>query len=204
MVERDCTEQSPEELIQVSDEREHVGRVERLRMLLADMNPMDLDGFPCSALPLAYFEEARLCWCMGTYVATIVMSQLAIEELLRSHYRTFTRDIAKRRKLDNASFAYLINEAEAGGWLTLQEAADLHKTRSSYRNAYVHPHDYTDWATQDRDSDRTNFQKQTLKIYCPEAVGKDVIDEAYETVKLLVSLFPKKARRFWGLEGSLE
>ena len=186
-----------ERLIEVSNEREHVGRVERLRMLIS---VPQLQEFPCSALALAYHEEARLCWCMGAYVATIVMSQLAFEELLRAHYRAFTGDLDRRKKLDNASFATLIVTAQGDGWILEDEAVQLHNMRRNYRNAYVHPHDYTNWATQDKDSDKPNFQKQTLKIYAPELMDQGVTDEAWESIRLLVSLLPKVSRRLWRLD----
>ena len=185
-----------EQLVRDANERAHSGRLERLRFLFSqeDPNPATIE-----ALAYEYYQEARLCWYMGAFVAVIVMSQLALEEMLRAHYRVekgVHGNLNERIKVDEASFTDLIRQSEADGWLSPEEAAVLNRIRRNFRNPYVHPHDFG----IDNEFSKPNFLRQLIKITAPQLVESGAEDEARESIKILVTLFPSISRRFWGIE----
>ena len=115
-----------ERLIDDGNKRTHAGRLERLKVLLSTQSQ---DAFPSPGLALEYYEEARLCWYVGAFVSTIIMTQLAFEELLRSHYRVAKAvggSLDCGKKVNEAGFFDLINEAEKDGWILQSEAESLH------------------------------------------------------------------------------
>ncbi len=123
----DYSDEKLEQLMRSADERAHEGRFERLRFLLSrkDRNPAPVD-----ALAQEYYEEACLCWYLGAFVATIVMSQLALEEMLRAHYRRWKGADGKlndRLKVNKASYSDLISQSETDEWLSHDEASDLNR-----------------------------------------------------------------------------
>ncbi|MCD6513196.1 MAG: hypothetical protein J7K61_06315 [Thermoplasmata archaeon] len=186
-------------LILKGDERSYNGRFERLKSLLSiqDQRP-----FHVPALVDEYYEEARLCWYAGAFVATIVMVQLSFEELLRSHYRVAKGVGGKLncgKKIDRASFSDLIDEAYNDGWISEEEAKLLHNLRKNIRNPYVHVKDIKVDSDGKPDLKRPNFFTQYLKIKGPEAVRSDAENEAKKAIQLLVTLLPKMSSHFGGL-----
>jgi len=186
-------------LILEGDERSYNGRFERLRFLLSIENQ---EPFPIPALVYEYYEEARLCWYMGAFVATIVMVQLLFEELLRSHYRV-AKGIGGKlncgKKVDQANFSDLIDEAYNDNWILEEEAKLIHNLRKNIRNPYVHVKDIKVNNDGKPDRKRPNFFTQYLKIKAPEVIGCDVENEAKEAIHLLVTLLPKISSCFGGL-----
>jgi len=188
-----------EQLIHDGDKRSYNGRLERLKFLLSIESQNE---YPASALAHEYFEEARLCWYVGAFVATIVMVQLSFEELLRSHYRVAKGIGGKLRsgkEVNNAGFYELINEAENDGYISRQEAESLHGLRKNIRNPFVHVKDIEVNANGKQTFRKPNFFTQTLKIVAPEVLGSDVVDEAKGAIQLLVTLFPEISSRYGGL-----
>jgi len=184
-----------DQLIDEANKNSHSGRLERLRFLFSEEDPNPL---PVEALAYEYYQEARLCWYMGTFVATIVMSQLAFEELLRSHYRVAEGvggNLDEHIKVDEASFRDLIKQSEADGWLHPGETALLSRIRKDFRNPYVHSHDFD----AGNRLLKPNFLGQLMKIVAGELVGSGAEDEASQSIRTLVTLFPTIARRFWGM-----
>ncbi|MEM3094879.1 MAG: hypothetical protein QXX64_04490, partial [Nitrososphaera sp.] len=59
------------------------GRVERWAYLYT----IDYHG-PLASPSLAYwyYDDARYCWYHGNFIATILLSQMALEEQLRNHF----------------------------------------------------------------------------------------------------------------------
>ena len=193
--------QEIEQLIEDANKRAHAGRSQRLKVLLSLQSR---NAFPAPALALEYYEEARLCWYVGAYVATIVMTQMAFEELLRSHYRVAKGvsgilDFGRKKEVDKAGFFDLINEAEYEGWILKGEAELLHNLRKNLRNIYVHVKDIKMGECGEVEIENPGFLKQLLKIVAPELTGGDVIGEAKEAIQLLVILFPKISSRSGGL-----
>ena len=184
-----------DQLIDEASENARSGRLERLRFLFSEEDPNPL---PVEALAYEYYQEARLCWYMGAFVATIVMSQLAFEELLRSHYRVAEGvggNLDDHIKVDKAGFNDLIKQSEADRWLYPEETALLSRIRKDFRNPYVHPHDF-DVGNRLL---KPNFLGQLTKIVAGELVGSGAEDEARQSIRTLVTLFPTIARRFWGM-----
>jgi len=192
----DYSDEELEQLMRSADERAHQGRLERLRFLLSRQDP---NPAPVDALVQEYFEEAWLCWYVGAFVATIVMSQLALEEMLRAHYRRWKgvdRKLNERLKVDEASFSDLISQAEADGWLSRDEASELNRMRRDLRNPYVHPHDLS---TSNVFAE-PNWLRQLIKITASQLVERGAEDEARQSISALVELLPGISRRFWGME----
>jgi hypothetical protein len=188
-----------ERLMYEGNTQSHIGRLNRLKFLLSIEGP---DEFPTPVLAGEYYEEARLCWYAGAYVATIVMVQLSFEELLRSHYRALKGIGGKLRinkKIDNARFYDLINEAENNKWVTKEEAKLLHSFRKNIRNPFVHAKDIKLDKNGKTNLNEQNFFIQTIKIKAPEVLGSNVMNDAKESIQLLVTLFPKISNRYFGL-----
>jgi len=163
-----------------ADERARPGRIVRLKWLRAEA---PLESYPVPALAQEYFEEARLCWYVGAFVASILMVQLAFEELLRSHYRVARGvggDLAPRKSVDSAGFADLIEHAKRDGLLSSSEVRDLTLLRKS-RNPYVH--------TKGVGGKGPSFLDQSMKTSAPELTGLGVEQEAKEAIKLLTTSF---------------
>ena len=190
------TDEQLESLMRDANKRAHSGRLERLRFLLSQEDSVPA---PVDALAYEYYEEARLCWYVGAFVATIVMTQLALEETLRAHYRVWKGIDGKlndRLKMDEAGFADLIRQAEADGWLRTNEADALNKIRKEFRNPYVHTRDIN---ANVQLAKPTAFA-QYLKIHAPQFLGSGAEDEARESIKILVGLFRNISRRAWGIK----
>ena len=185
------------ELIREANERAHPGRMERLRFLLSFQ---DDDFAPVPVLAYEYFEEARLCWFVGAFVASIVMTQLAFEELIRSQYRVAKGVGGKLdhgKKVDDAGFADLVRQARADASLTPSESEDLDRLRKLYRNPYVHPKD-----TSKSKTVKNDFVQQAMKIQAPQLGQGDVSEEAKDAIGLLQRMFFPLARRLWGVDSS--
>ncbi len=132
-------------MIKNSDNKEFEARFQRLKYLISIHKDIYL---PYPSLCKEYYEEARLCWYDGVFVASILMTQLAFEELFRSYFRMSygvngeLRFYKEKNKVDNASFYVLIEEACLCGWINNNERNELHKLRR-IRNPYVHTKDIT-------------------------------------------------------------
>ncbi|MFH2068290.1 MAG: hypothetical protein ABII89_02345 [Candidatus Omnitrophota bacterium] len=186
-------------LLRKSDIRSYNGRFERLKLLLS---VEDQGAFPLPTLTNEYYEEARLCWYAGAFVATIIMVQLSFEEFLRSHYRMAKGvggTLNNGKKVDQAGFFDLIAEAQNDNYISKKEAELLHDLRKNIRNPYVHTKDVKIDDNGKEDSKSANFFTQFFKITTPERVGCDVRNEAEKAIRLLVISLPQITRRSGGL-----
>ncbi len=204
-IKRQYLDSKLEQLIKAANDSAQKGRLDRFRLLMVTE---DVDLTPMDGLAYEYYQEARLCWYMGAFVATIVMSQLTFEQMLRAHYRVANGvggTLDRGKKVDNATFADLIDQAVDDAWVDQQEAEALHRLRRDIRNPYVHTHDSqkrnesSDLIDQAVADYRKDFFYQHLKFVAPQLIGVGVEDEARETITLLVRLFPKISRGFWGM-----
>ena len=191
------TERELNTWINEANKRAHPGRISRLQFLL---KVEDDDLAPIDALASDYYEEARLCWYIGAFVATIVMSQLALEEMLRAHYRVFKGikgrlDVGAGKLVDEATFANLIEQAKIDSWLSSQAAKALHKLRSENRNPYVHPKDID----INKNARKPDAFKQHIKIVAPDLLEVGVEDEARKSMTIAGALLRRISRRFWGM-----
>jgi len=186
-------------LIIANDKHAYAGKLKRLKFLLTQEN---YNVFPAPALAIEYYEEARFCWYVGAFVASICMVQLAFEELLRSYYRS-ARGIEGRlkssinKKVDNAAFYELIEEAREDGLISDKEKQELNYLRKNIRNPYIHVKDVK-IKNGKQNLQTPDFFTQYLKIKTPKVIEVDVEDEARLAIKILITILPKISIRMWG------
>jgi hypothetical protein len=178
-------------IVRKLNESEHRGRVWRTKKVLSSIDDGNFIG---SALSAAYYEEARWCWISGAYVATILMTQMALEEGLRSHFR-FSREkdahFPKGVTLNSATFYHLIERAKAEGWISPTRAKDFHRLRKMLRNPYVHTRSRTKTTNHNAPFLReTHEWAQLGKIVRPGFETGSVVAEEKEAIQLLVRTFP--------------
>ena len=191
------TDSELRDMILEQDKRIFDGRLDRLRYLMSITPNNEVTPFP--SLVLAYYEEARLCWYHGAYVAAIVMTQMAFEELIRSHYRSIG---VKKLPLtgkppDDANFVQLIKQAEQDGYLRENEVREIDKIRKDYRNRYVHVKD-AKIINGKQDLKSSNWITVGMKAHGHNPLGADASDEAKETMRILISVLPDICRRNGG------
>ncbi len=179
-----------EGMLKNAGQRSFPGQADRLAQMLAvqDMSEARFDS-----LALAYYEEARLCWVYGAFVACIVMCQMAFEEAMRAHYWREGDRLLNRKKVNEATFFELTDTAERRGLLSSAEAEDLHRLRKEFRNPYVHPKLVSPSASLVR----PDVFRQSLKIFAPDVAEVSVEDEAFAAVALLVRLLPDLSARLF-------
>jgi hypothetical protein len=177
-----------EEVI-AADARARGGKKKRLE-ILAEAPPEQ--EIPAPQLARRYYEESRLCFYSGAYVAAIIMAQLAFEELLRTYYRALQGDgcLPDGTKVADCGFADLIIRARRDKLANSRDIRHLEKLRTM-RNPYVHSRQ------EGRKSDHT---RQTLKITFPEYVGVSTEEEARKAVTTLMEVFPRLSHKIWGEE----
>lgn len=107
-------------------------RAERLRYLVKQFGHEK--HLLMGGMSAHYFEEARLSYLNGIYVGCVMLTQAAIEELLRHFFRLKGDDSTA----DEAGFSDLISKSSKEGFITHQEAIDMDNLRKR-RNPYMHP-----------------------------------------------------------------
>ena len=166
---------------------------------------LQYDGYIAApVVPYLYYGEAKYCWYHGDYIATIVLAQMALEDLLRHHFI-----VAKQGKFlsgkttDGATFARLIDEALAEGYIEKDEAEQLHYLRKQLRNPYVH-NDSGDVKVNLEDNGNfketsvPNFMALDMKIRQLSIIDKNVQDEAKEAITILIEVFTSIVLRWHG------
>lgn len=188
------------QLIYESDKHAYSGRLKRLKFLL--LIEEEQKPFPVSALANEYYEEARLCWYVGAFVSTIIMTQLSFEELFRAHYRA-ARGIRGKldcgKKVDDASFFDLIQQARMDNWISDNEENLLNELRKNLRNPYVHVKDFSPTDKGKQTQQKPDFFIQFLKIKGSKLIKVSAENEAGKSVQLLVTLFPAISGRCGGI-----
>jgi hypothetical protein len=170
-----------------ADARARGGKKKRLE-LLAEAPPTY--EFPAPQLARRYYEESRLCFYSGAYVATIIMAQLAFEELLRTYYRAIEGEgcLPDGTKVADCGFADLIIRARREKLASSRDTRRLEKLRMM-RNPYVHSRE---------EGKKSDVTRQTLKLTFPEYVGVSTEDEARKAVTTLIDVFPRLSHKIWG------
>jgi len=177
-------------MIKDKGESELEEKVERLRLLISNITD---EYIPIPSLAFQYFEEARLCYYHGAFIATIFMVHLVFEELLRNHYRVIRGQkeklISKNKELmnvDKASFLDLIDEAKEDNYITKEESKKLHRLRK-LRNRLQHTKDVPPY----RINLKGSWFAQDLRI-------RTQIDKDAEwAINLLLTTFVSICKR-WG------
>ena len=186
-----------ERMIKDGNDRAHAGRLERLRLLLSIESQ---ESYPVNSLAWEYYQEARLCWYVGAFIATIVVSCIAIEELIRAKYRLI-KGVGGRldsgKKVDDVGLADLTQQATKDDLLTSKEARIIHKLRKEIRNPWVHPHDFdTQFVDSQKAMRKPNWLTQDIKLKYSVLVE----NEARRAIEVASNVFPRISRRFWELE----
>jgi len=177
------------EIIKKRNDTELNEKVNRLWFLVSNTSE---ELFPTPILAFHYFEEARLCYLHGAFIATIFMVHNAFEELLRSFYRVIRgqkeKIISKRRSVnvDDATFKELIDDAENERFITKEEARSLHKLRR-LRNKLQHTKDVPPYQKSLGDS----WVIQSMRV--ESRVEKD----ARWAIKFLLNRFPSMCKRLF-------
>lgn len=167
-------------MINDANTRARKGRLKRLKFLLSTEMSAGIDIYRTSSLAKEYLEETRLCWFVGAFVATIMMAEVTMEELLRSFYRAIkgvNGRLTNGKKLNEASFFDFIEQSVIDGLLNDEESRILNNLRKT-RNPWIH--------TLDNIKDepfKPNWSTQELKIVAPELLNQGVEDEAREVLE---------------------
>jgi len=114
------------------DEKSRPYRVERLRLLLQEYGEGDYRVFPGGPASLWAFEEARLAYLHGLYLACVLLCQTCVEHMLAGMLRMGGRD-----DLDHAGCAAILREARAQGLVSADEYGMFDRVRQ-LRNPYAH------------------------------------------------------------------
>ena len=167
--------------------RSFQGRLNRLRFLLENLGE---DYVPFPKIVLEYFEETKLCFYQGAFVASILMASATFEELFRQIYR----DKSEMKKAKSRGLADLVNRALEDSLISPYEAKELTELRRM-RNKFTHIK--IGFQRIDFNEKRTFLDflllwgkpyKETLPI---EALAQD-------TIKIFARLLPELCNRFWG------
>lgn len=195
----------------IDDIREHAikadaddldDKVERWAYLIK----IQYDGYLGShAVPYLYYTEAKYCWYYGNFLATIVLAQMALEDLLRTYFEVAMHGkFASGKKSSNATFAQLINEALSAGYIESEEAERMHYLRKELRNQYVH-NELRDVKVNIRFSDKEPSKETRMPSFIaldmkirPVGVEKNVEHEARESITILIEVFTSIALRSHG------
>ena len=119
-------------------------RLEFIDSLILNSNLTKNEYFSSPVPAYWYYEEAINCYYHGNFIATIVLSQVALEERLRNFFRVsnYNKFVTGRKcNLDEVGFADLINEAIFINLISPTEGDSLHHLRKDLRNIYVHSKD---------------------------------------------------------------
>ena len=170
-----------------ADKRSFECRLDRLDFLLKNLGE---DYVPFPAIVLEYFEETKLCFYEGAFVASIVMASATFEELFRQIYRNTN----EMEKANARGLANLVSYAVGDDLISSNEAEKLTELRR-LRNKFTHirigfkgidfkkKRTFLDFMLLWRDR-----HKETLPI---ETLAKDAI-------KIFAKLLPELCNRFWG------
>lgn len=114
-------------------------KIERYRVLLSIFRDQER-LVPGTAYQ--YYEEARLCWLEGAYIATIIFVQMTFEEFFRSRYRmpSDEQEIisgVKAKDTLRSGFNELVKLAKKEKIITLNEYKKLQNLRK-IRNSITH------------------------------------------------------------------
>lgn len=171
-----CSEPEYLEWLMAEDEASREARLERLRWLVENF------GEPRHLLfwggPISYraFEEARLCFLNGQFIATTLLCQVILEHMLAALFHS-----ARRDDLEGSGFKRLIDEAVKERFITPEEYDAFDRIRER-RNPLVH---YRDPMNQENVMYRLIREDKTL-----EQVFEDDAKMALSVIFNLLSRHP--------------
>lgn len=169
-----------------ADKRSFEGRLNRLRFLLEILGE---NYVPFPKIVLEYFEETKLCFYEGAFVASILMASATFEELFRQIYR----DRSETKKAKSRGLADLVNRALDDSLIFPDEARRLTELRRM-RNKFTHIK--IGFQRIDFNKKRT-FLDFLLLWEEPYKETLPIEDLAEDTIKIFARLLPKLCNRFW-------
>ena|SRR5579884_3592076 len=107
-------------------------RAQRLRLLMTEYGPTERYLFFVGDISLQVFEEARLAYLNGLFIACVLLCQVCLEHMLAGLFR-----IAGRDDLERAGFATFLEAARNEGYISTEEFALFDHLRE-IRNPYTH------------------------------------------------------------------
>jgi HEPN domain-containing protein len=113
-------------------------RVERMKFLLNEWGEPRHLLLPGGLIAAPAFEEARLCFLNGEFIACVLLSQVVLEHVLAGALKMAGRD-----DLERAGFEKLLREALSEGIISGEEFEAFDSLRER-RNPYVHSRHPTD------------------------------------------------------------
>lgn len=114
-------------------------RVARLRFVQSQFGPLRDKWYPGGIEVVAMFEEMRLCYVEGLFVATIVMAQTYLERVLGAWIMTTGFHYPGPTNLRGLGFAGLLTLARKRHLVSKNDFAKFDALRQ-VRNSYVHIH----------------------------------------------------------------
>jgi hypothetical protein len=186
-------------ILKEDDKLRFADRLSRF-VYLDSIEPME--GYPMHHLTKIYVDEAKRCWIEGAYLPCILMVTLAFEEQLRGHYRVIGGSTCKQgfthiKKVDDATFHQLAEEALLDALITQDEKLRIDKLRKEFRNEYVHTKE--DIPTKIGAPKKSSWFTQSIKMSAPAfgelTFGSSIISEAKESVEILLTIMPRLCHR---------
>jgi len=114
------------------DTEDREGRISRLSWVIGQMPDQEVVTFKGGIMTLYLFDEARVCYVYGLYLATITMGMAYIEQSIAAiFYAHGKQDIAKQ------SADILFTEALNEGLISQSDYENLKRIRST-RNPITH------------------------------------------------------------------
>jgi hypothetical protein len=108
-------------------------RVRRLQLLVSEYGTGEVRLFPGGPISAVAFNEARLAYLHGLFVATTLLSQTCLEHMLTGLFQ-----MSGRNDLDRSPYAVLLREARDEQFILL-DVYDLFDRLRNLRNPYAHP-----------------------------------------------------------------
>jgi hypothetical protein len=137
-------------------------RLERLDFVVRNFGPER--HLLLTGMSAHYFQEARLCYLNGIFVATLLMVQCALEELLRGFFRLKGDDAVA----GTAGFKAVIEHSLHEGFISQDEAQEMDDIRTA-RNPYVHPKEIAHPTSLLRRIQMANFEKDEGELMREDA-----------------------------------
>ena len=174
-------------LVREADAKSFEGRLSRLEFLLENLG----EGYTLfPAIVLQYFEETKLCFYEGAFVASILMVSATFEELLRQIYR----EINQMEKANARGLSELVENAICDDLISSEEMEELTNLRK-LRNKFT----YINIGF----GEGSKKNKKTLLDYAllwgdPREQNLPIEELSKDAIRVFARLLPEVCNRFWG------
>ena len=176
-------------LVREADMKSFEGRLNRLEFLLENLG----EGYaPFPAIVLQYFEETKLCFYQGAFVASILMVSATFEELLRQIYR----DANEMEKARAKGLSDLVENAIDDNLISPEEAEEITNLRK-LRNKFTHINiGFGEGSIKNKQT----FLDYMLLWGDPREEKLPIEEFSKDAIRVFARLLPELCNRFWGNE----